>query len=125
MRSRQANEKKAAIILKKVVSKIDLVPPEFRRAVLNEYYWFSKNPTAQFKLGAKTYNAGDLGGTYSMGVGAFVIAQRMAKISRLRQVEIWAKKVNKSLGNLLCQGVDNLLQPLLLVRTIVRVSRPI
>ena len=82
----------AASKLKKLLSRKRFVPREKRGNLLNEYYWFSKQPLKQYRLGVNEVNKGNLGGHYSQGVGAAMLAKKYAEKGKEHLCLFWAKR---------------------------------
>lgn len=89
----EANRIKVAKILKDCVAKIDRIPSEQRNNLLNEYYWFSKQPLKQYRHGVSvTKKNPSKGGYYSMGVGSAKYAEQLLKDGSTRLSKLWAQK---------------------------------
>lgn len=97
-RSKKAkiNHKNAAKILRRLIYRIRVFEPNRRGIVLNEYYWFSKQPKKQYRLGIKDVKNGIQSGFYSMGVGAWCVAREYASAGKLRLANKWAKEASNS-----------------------------
>ena len=77
----------AARKLKKLIPKTRSAPPRLRRAVRNEYFWFSRQPYKQYRLGLEFGKDG----YYSAGVGSAQLALRYGNQGRRALSFKWAK----------------------------------
>lgn len=88
--------KLAAKKLKKLISKFRKINPAYKRALRNEYFWFSKQPYKQYRLGIseqkKSYPNAKRSGYYSQGVGAAQLAKQFALQNKKSIAVRWAKK---------------------------------
>ena len=88
--------RKAASKLRKLLRKLNGVEPRLKRSVRNEYYWFSRQPYKQYRLGIEFVNKGDLSAYYSQGVGAVEVAREYAKKRSKTLFLKWAKTSEKA-----------------------------
>ena len=82
----------AARKLKKLLPKIRLFPPKVRPSLRNEYYWFSRQPYKQYRLGVEGVKKGEPRSHYSQGVGAVYLAKRYAAQGKKGLFLRWAKR---------------------------------
>jgi hypothetical protein len=82
----------AAAKLKRLLPRIRSANPRLRRSLRNEYYWFSKQPLKQYKLGIEYGSEG----YYSAGVGAAMLAKKYGLAGRRKLSVRWAKKSEKA-----------------------------
>ncbi len=87
-----SNHRKAAKILRKLVYRIRAFDSKLRSNVLNEYYWFSKQPRKQYRLGVKDVRSGNSTGYYSMGVGGWCVARNYVHQGKFGLARVWAKR---------------------------------
>lgn len=83
---------RAARKLKKLFPRIRTASPRLRRALRNEYYWFSKQPYKQYRLGLEYGRDG----YYSVGVGAAQLARQHGNHGRQKLCRKWAKISEKA-----------------------------
>lgn len=86
------NQKSAAKILKKVLRKTRGVDPRWVKVWRNEYYWFSKQPYRQYRLGIDHVKSQGKGSYYSAGVGAATLAHKLYGKNQFTRGKRWAKK---------------------------------
>ena len=67
-----------------------------RNSMRNEYYWFSRQPHKQYRLGLERVKAGEKSSYYSQGVGAEQVAKNYALRGRKALCLRWAKKSEKA-----------------------------
>lgn len=67
-----------------------------KKSIRNEYYWFSRQPLKQYRLGVEGVAKGDKFSYYSQGVGASQLAKRYALAGRVGLCLRWAKKSEKA-----------------------------
>lgn len=87
---------KASEKLKKVLLKLKNQDLVFRLKVRNEYYWFSKQPLKQYKLGIEGVKKGVKMSYYSQGVGAAMLAEKYALEGKSKLMLRWAKLSEKA-----------------------------
>ncbi len=90
------NQKTASRILKNLLRKTRGIDPRWRSYWRNEYYWFSKQPMKQWRLGLSDIRSGISGGQYSMGVGAVSVSLQCFEKRKITQGKIWARKAQDS-----------------------------
>ena len=90
------NFKKAASKLRKLLQKMKGVSARLRRSAKNEYYWFSKQPYKQYRLGLDDVKRGDRSAYYSCGVGAAMLAKKYAFEGKVGLCYRWAKISERS-----------------------------
>lgn len=93
------NERKAAALFKLLLKKTRGVDPRSVRGWRNEYYWFSKQPLKQFRLGLTEVKKGDAYGNYSMGVGAVSLSLLYYKKSKTGLALRWAETAARAWRN--------------------------
>lgn len=71
---RERNRRRAVKLLGRLMRQAKGINPLWVSSWSNEYFWFSKQPLKQYKLGLRIVAAGDKYGYYSMGVGAAMLA---------------------------------------------------
>lgn len=87
----------AAKKLRNLLRRSRAFPPHYLGSVRNEYYWFSNQPSKQYRLGTERVREGyKRGGYYSQGVGAAQIAKKYALKGRKALALRWAKKSEKA-----------------------------
>lgn len=79
--------KKLALLLRRIRK----VPVYLRSSLRNEYYWFSRQPYKQYRLGVSLVKSGNKRSYYSQGVGAVEVAKRYAKQKKVVLARRWAK----------------------------------
>ena len=68
-------------------------PGRWYSSIRNEYYWFHKLPQEQYNLGVEDVANGDLGGSYSMCVGAASMANKcLLELNNFASAKEWANK---------------------------------
>jgi hypothetical protein len=77
--------------LKSLVRRLHGLSDHTRHQIRNEYYWFSKNRRAQFRLGIEGVRKGDLGCYYSCGVAATTLAKENLLKGKIKLGLKWAK----------------------------------
>jgi hypothetical protein len=82
----------AARKLKRLMPRLRSASPRLRGSIRNEYYWFSKQPAKQYRLGVER----GMLGYYSAGVGAAMLAQSYGLKGRKALALRWAKKSEKA-----------------------------
>lgn len=87
-----SNTKQAAALLKKLLRRASGIDPIWVSIWKNEYYWFSKQPLKQWKLGVRNVEAGNKSGYYSMGVGAVCLAVKHFEKNQSKLALKWAEK---------------------------------
>lgn len=65
-------------------------------SIMNEYYWFSKQPLKQYRLGVLRVNNGEKSAYYCQGVGAAMLALHHSKQNKKSSALRWAKKSEKA-----------------------------
>jgi hypothetical protein len=90
------NQKAAARILKKLLRRAQGIDPRWVKAWRNEYYYFSKQPYRQYRLGIDHAKKDGKGSLYSAGVGAVIYAHNYYLKGRPAQGVQWAKKSVKA-----------------------------
>lgn len=86
------NQRKAAALLKKLLNRTRGIDPRWVKVIRNEYYWFSKQPYKQYRLGIDHVSKDGNGSFYSAGVGAVSIAILRHKAGKVAQANVWAQK---------------------------------
>lgn len=92
----ELNRKKSAKILRNVVKNIRSIPSSQRYSILNEYYWFTRQPKKQYQHGQAEIKKGSLKGYYSMGVGAVSYAKLLLENGKISRAQQWLLKAQKS-----------------------------
>lgn len=99
----EGNERKyplAAKKLRKLLMRTRGVEPILRRSLKNEYYWFSRQPYKQYKLGLQGNGHPDRAfrrvSYYSQGVGSAMIAKNYALKGNKKRAIHWAKISEKA-----------------------------
>jgi hypothetical protein len=87
----RARYKLAAKKLRALLRRLNGAPLDFRAAVRNEYYWFSRQPMKQYRLGQEMVKKGRLRSYYSQGVGAEELAKKYALEGKKALALKWAK----------------------------------
>ena len=82
----------AAGKLRKLLPRLRSESAETRRRLRNEYYWFSKQPYKQYRLGVEMGKVG----YYSAGVGAAQLARAYGNQGRVGLCRKWAKISEKA-----------------------------
>lgn len=77
----------AAKKLRRLIPKTRNAPTRMKRAVRNEYYWFSRQPYKQYRLGLKFGREG----YYSAGVGSAQLARAYGNQGKINLARKWAK----------------------------------
>lgn len=86
----------AAGKLRALLRRSRAMTPDFLRGVRNEYYWFSRQPRKQFRLGVEEVRKGSWRGYYSQGVGAERLAREYALAGQEALALRWAKRAEKA-----------------------------
>ena len=85
--------------LKALLRRLRGVPDRWAYGARNEYYWFSKQPLKQYRLGVEGVAKGNKRAYYSQGVGSCELAYKYALQGRWRLCERWARKSKKAWEN--------------------------
>ena len=88
----KARQKLAAKKLRKLLYRARAMTLGQRNSMRNEYYWFSRQPHKQYRLGLERVKAGEKSSYYSQGVGAEQVAKNYALRGRKALCLRWAKK---------------------------------
>lgn len=88
----EKNVKKAAKILRALLRRCNGAPARLIAASRNEYYWFSRQPRKQYRLGREQVRKGKYTGNYSIGVGAVTIAIEKHKKRDYGVAYTWASR---------------------------------
>lgn len=67
-----------------------------KKGIRNEYYWFSRQPLKQYRMGVAGVAKGDKSYYYCQGVGASQLARRYALAGKEALCLKWAKKSEKA-----------------------------
>ncbi|MGZ3655162.1 MAG: hypothetical protein ACXVB9_08590 [Bdellovibrionota bacterium] len=86
------NSRRAARILRDLLKRSNGVDPVSRRRWRNEYYWFSKQPYKQWKLGVAEVKSGMPAGNYSKGVGAVSLSLLYLEAGQEKRGRDWASR---------------------------------
>ncbi len=92
----EKNRIKAAKLFRKLLRRTRGIGDRFTTAMKNEYFWFSKQPLKQYRLGEEYLPILGKSSCYSMGVGAVSYAKKLYARNRPRQAKEWAKKAVKA-----------------------------
>jgi hypothetical protein len=92
----RARYKSAAKKLRRLLRRMRGATPWLRAAIRNEYYWFSRQPLKQYRLGREQTAKGNLRSYYSQGVGAVEVAKGFARKGRRGRALVWARKSEKA-----------------------------
>lgn len=83
----------ASAKLKKLIPKTRSAKnKKMHSSIMNEYYWFSKQPLKQYRLGVAQVKEGDKYAYYSQGVGAAMMALHLSELNKKSSALRWAKK---------------------------------
>jgi hypothetical protein len=86
------NSRKAARILKSLLGRCRGVDSSWAGRWKNEYYWFSKQPRKQWKLGLERVRHRNYSGYYSAGVAAVTLSFGLYRSGRIRSARSWAER---------------------------------
>ena len=78
--------------LRKLLKRMNGLDARLRVRTRNEYFWFSKQPAKQYRLGVEAVSKGMKRSYYSMGVGAAEMARVYATAGKAGLCLRWAKK---------------------------------
>src|SRR5690606_11879994 len=77
--------------LLKIMKRLKGVDEKQRFQMRNEYYWFSRQPLKQYRLGLEYARKKNVSGYYSQGVGAAMLAKHYAERGKTSQMLYWAR----------------------------------
>lgn len=83
-------------MLLKLLRRLNGIDEHMRLRIRNEYYWFSKQPAKQYRLGIEAVALGYKESSYSTGVGAAEMARRYALTGRSTLSLLWATRSEKA-----------------------------
>lgn len=86
------NHKTSARLLKGLLRRTSGLDPRHIKTFRNEYYWFSKQPYRQYRLGIEYAKKLGKKQLYSAGVGACMLSVNKYKKRQYSQGRQWAKK---------------------------------
>jgi hypothetical protein len=95
----KARYKSAAKKFRVLLLRTKSMDATLRRSVQNEYYWFSRQPMKQYRLGIKQVKRGDKYSYYSQGVGAAEVAKIYGLKGKVALCHRWARKSEKAWQN--------------------------
>jgi hypothetical protein len=93
------NSAKAAHLIRKILQSSRGIDPQILSGMRNEYYWFSKQPYKQYRLGMKGVRNGDPYANYSIGVGAVSCSLKAYLAGKPKVAMVWAKKAEQGWKN--------------------------
>jgi hypothetical protein len=88
----RARYRSATRKLKSLLRRLAAASSGMRRSIRNEYYWFSRQPYKQYRLGLEYARQGDRESYYSQGVGAAQIARLHGANGRRDLMLKWARR---------------------------------
>jgi hypothetical protein len=91
-RQHAKNQAASAKLFRSLLKSVNGIDARWVIAFRNEYYWFSKQPYKQYRLGIDQVKTQGKSSLYSAGVGATSLSQKYYEQGKAKLGKLWAQK---------------------------------